>query len=80
MTSFVTFLVLVVLAYSQAAPATNSGIAHSSGGSVAVGIVEGSSFGEGAFTITRTEGNNNNNDKPCGLLKYISIFVPSVKC
>ncbi|PZC73553.1 hypothetical protein B5X24_HaOG209431 [Helicoverpa armigera] len=50
MKGFVLFLVVVLLAYTYAAPqANNYGNVHASGDSSASGVVSNSTFGDGAF-------------------------------
>ncbi|PZC73555.1 hypothetical protein B5X24_HaOG209433 [Helicoverpa armigera] len=65
MKGFVLFLVVVLLAYTCAAPqATNHAPITASGGSAASGVVSGSHFGDGAFSA-------GGNKKSCGLLQTI---------
>uniref|UniRef100_A0A2A4JDY5 Uncharacterized protein n=1 Tax=Heliothis virescens TaxID=7102 RepID=A0A2A4JDY5_HELVI len=72
MKCFTVFLVVVFLAaFTYAAPATNHGNIGASGGAVASGVVEGSSFGNGAFS-------SGGSSSSCGLLQKVISVVWNV--
>ncbi|PZC73557.1 hypothetical protein B5X24_HaOG209435 [Helicoverpa armigera] len=71
MKGFLLFLVVVLLAYTYAAPQTNHAPISASGGSSASGVVSGSHFGSGAFSA-------GGGSQSCGLIKSVISILWNV--
>ncbi|KAF9814702.1 hypothetical protein SFRURICE_014797 [Spodoptera frugiperda] len=75
MAGFVAFLILTLVAHTFAAPA-NYGTATASHGSISAGVVEGGTFGDGAFSINARKEEKESNP----FCKVLQLFIKSQDC
>ncbi|PZC73547.1 hypothetical protein B5X24_HaOG209425 [Helicoverpa armigera] len=73
MKGFVLFLVIVLLAYTYAAPADNYGEVKASDGSIGSGAISDSRFGDGAFS-------SSGRGKKCGVVQRLISRVWDLNC